>query len=181
MRPAVFLDRDGTLNHDIGWLHDFRDWVWIPGAIEALRLLNGSGYATVVDTNQAGVARGLYTEAHIAALHELVAAEAAAAGARIDAFYYCPHHPEFGDVRDCACRKPGPGMIVEAQRTLQIDLERSYIIGDRLSDVEAGRAAGVTGMLVKTGSGAEEYSTAPLDVPVFEDVLAAARFITGTR
>ena len=75
MRPAVFLDRDGTLNHDIGWLHDFRDWVWIPGALDAIRLLNESGYATVVVTNQGGVAKGIYTEAHIVTLHERVAAE----------------------------------------------------------------------------------------------------------
>jgi len=176
-RPAVFLDRDGTLNVEKGYVHRYSEWVWIPGAIEAIRRVNDAGYLAIVVSNQAGVARGLYTEAHIAVLHAQVAADAVQSGARIDAFYYCPHHPQFGTVRDCACRKPGPGMILQAQREHAIDLARSFMIGDKMSDIEAGRAAGVKSLLVSSGYGAGESAAAGPEVPVLPDVLAAVRYL----
>lgn len=177
MRPAVFLDRDGTLNVEKGYIHRYGDWEWIPGAIEAIRLLNDGGYLAIVITNQAGVARGMYTEAHIATLHEEVARDAAKQGARIDAFYYCPHHPQFGAVRDCVCHKPEPGMILQAQREERIELTGSFMIGDKMSDIEAGRAAGVRSLLVESGYGAEERAAAGAEVLVFPDVLAAVRYL----
>ena len=116
-KPAAFLDRDGVLNVDIGWLHKPQDCVWMDGAKEAVRLLNAANYFVFVVTNQAGVARGLYDEAKVLELHDWMSGELAAVGAHVDAYYYCPHHPE-GIVASyrqaCACRKPAPGMIERA-------------------------------------------------------------------
>jgi D-glycero-D-manno-heptose 1,7-bisphosphate phosphatase len=175
---AVFLDRDGTLNVETGYVHRAEEWEWVPGAIEALRLLNAAGYLAIVVTNQAGIARGLYAEADVAALHAHVAADAQKHGARIDAFYHCPHHPQFGAVRECGCRKPAPGLLLRAQRDFAIDLARSFMIGDKPGDIAAGRAAGVTPLLVETGYGREARAEVGADVPVFPDVLAAVRFAT---
>lgn len=154
-RPAAFLDRDGVLNHDHGYIHQAADFVWIDGAQAAVRRLNDEGYRVFVVTNQAGVARGLYSEAEIGLLHDWVAAELARAGARIDAFYHCPHHPEVGPPqyrRQCACRKPAPGMLLEAMATYPIDRARSFLIGDRETDIGAARAAGVEGHLFEGGN-----------------------------
>lgn len=152
--PAVFLDRDGTLNVEKNYLHRIEDWEWIPGAVEAIRRLNAAGYTVVVVTNQAGIARGLYGEAEVAALHDFVYRDLARRGARVDAFYHCPHHPDHGSA--CDCRKPAPGMILQAAAELGLDLGRSWLVGDKVSDVEAARAAGVRPILVRTGYGASE-------------------------
>lgn len=178
-RRAVFLDRDGTLNVDKGYVHAYRDWDWIPGAIDAIRLLNRNGYLAVVVSNQAGIARGSYSAHAVTALHARVAAELKRHGAHIDAFYFCPHHPQFGAVRDCDCRKPKPGLLLRAQSELGIALEQSFLIGDKLSDIEAGQAAGVRPLLVSTGYGSEHSRAAGAPSRVFADVLAAARFITN--
>lgn len=157
-RPAVFLDRDGTLNVEKEYLHRIEDWEWIPGAVEAVRMINQMGYLAIVVTNQAGVARGYYDEHNIDVLHRQVDKMLEVEGARIDAYYYCPHHPEYGDVRNCDCRKPAPGMLFAAQRDFDIDLTRSFMIGDKAIDVAAGVAAGVTPMMVMTGYGVVESS-----------------------
>ena len=179
-RAAVFLDRDGTINVEKEYLHRPEEFEFVPGAPEAIRLLNDAGFLVIVVTNQSGVARGYYDEAAVHRLHRFVDNELATSGASVDAYYLCPHHPRhgIGPYRtDCACRKPLPGMLIAAAEDLDIDLARSWIIGDKGSDVEAGRAAGCRPILVSTGYGAAEASLAGPDVTVCADILAAVRVI----
>jgi D-glycero-D-manno-heptose 1,7-bisphosphate phosphatase len=148
LRPAAFLDRDGVINIDHGFVHTVERFVWVEGAIAAIRWLNEHGYAVFVVTNQSGIARGYYDEAAVHALHAWMADELAAAGAHIDAFYFCPHHPEAvrEDLRlSCQCRKPNPGMLLRAFEEWPVARSGSFLIGDRLSDIEAARAAGIPG------------------------------------
>lgn len=149
-RPAVFFDRDGVLNRDIGYLHRAEAWEWIDGARAAVKSLNDRGYYVFVVTNQAGVARGLYGEQDIRALHGWVNAELAREGAHIDAFYYCPHHPE-GVVAAyrtlCECRKPGAQMLRDALAEWPVDVGASLLVGDRQSDLDAAAAAGIRAVL----------------------------------
>lgn len=180
-RAAVFLDRDGTLNVEVGYLNQFEDWEWIPGAVEAIRRINQMGYLAIVVTNQAGIARGYYDAPDMHELHRRVNRLLAQAGARIDAYYFCPHHPDHGEVRSCACRKPEPGMLLQARREFDIDLAGSWLIGDKLSDVEAGLRAGVSPILVLTGYGAQERGRVAPDIPCEADVLAAVRRIECSR
>ena len=172
LRRAVFLDRDGTINIEKTYLYRPEDWEWIPGAREAIKRFNNAGYLVVVVSNQAGVARGMYSEDDIFRLHAFVDRDLALVGARIDAYYFCPHHPEYGANRDCVCRKPKPGMLLQASDELAIDLSRSYLVGDKLTDVCAGLAAGVKPFLVKTGYGASETANAPQGTHVAEDLLS---------
>lgn len=157
--PAVFLDRDGTICKEVGYLAYPDQLELLPGSVEAIAQLNRSGIFVIVTTNQSGVARGYFTEADVAAVHRRLHELLAASGARLDAVYYCPHHPEKGAEPyrlDCECRKPKLGMIHRAQRDLPIDLDLSYVVGDKLSDIEFGKAAGLRTILVRTGYGAEE-------------------------
>jgi D-glycero-D-manno-heptose 1,7-bisphosphate phosphatase len=151
-RPAAFLDRDGVLNRDSGYVHTPDQFEWIPGAREAVKHLNEAGYFTFVVTNQAGVAHGYYDEASIHRLHEWMNAELRQAGARIDAFFHCPYHPE-GKVeayrRQSADRKPSPGMLLRARAEWPVDWSRSFLIGDRESDIAAAAAAGIPGHMFK--------------------------------
>ncbi len=179
-RNAVFLDRDGTINVEKSYLHRLEDWEWIPGAIDAIRRLNRAGYLVIVVTNQAGIARGMYGEEEVRKLHGQIDAMLASQGAHIDAYYYCPHHPDFGDQIACNCRKPAPGMILQARDDWVIDLSRSYIVGDKIADMEAGLAVGVMPILVATGYGAETRLTLPPGVCCVADVGAATRLILGT-
>lgn len=151
-RRAVFLDRDGTLNVEVNYLHRIADFVLIDGAAAAIQRLNEAGYVVVLVTNQAGIARGYYDEAALHTLHEHLVGVLAASGARIDAIYFCPHHPDWTDA--CACRKPAPGMLLQAAADHGLDLRRSWMIGDTRSDMQAGRAAGCRTVLVRTGYGA---------------------------
>jgi D-glycero-D-manno-heptose 1,7-bisphosphate phosphatase len=176
-RPAIFLDRDGTINVEKGYVHKFEDWEWLPGAVEAIRNFNRLKLPVIVVTNQAGVARGYYDASAIDALHARVDAALAREGARIDAYYYCPHHPEFGTDRHCRCRKPAPGMLLRASDQLDLDLERSYLVGDKMSDVLAARAAGATPLMVGTGYGRQESVDAAPACLFFNDLPAAAEFI----
>ena len=155
MHAAAFLDRGGVLNVDINHLHRVEDFVWIDGAIAALRRLSQRFARVVVVTNQSGIARGLYGEAEVQRLHAWMDATAAAQGARIDAFYYCPHHPTAGAgpyTRPCDCRKPEPGMLVRAIAEHAIDPDASLLIGDKDSDVEAARRGGVRGFRFPGGN-----------------------------
>ncbi|MCE5262690.1 MAG: HAD family hydrolase [Deltaproteobacteria bacterium] len=161
-QAAVFLDRDGTINEECGYIDRIEALRLIPGAAAAIRQINESGLKVVVVTNQSGVARGLFDEAFVgranARLSEMLAAE----GALIDAFYYCPHHPTEGKGRylqTCTCRKPAPGMLLKAAAELGIDRRRSYLVGDTLKDIEAGTRAGVRGILVRTGYGEESAAS----------------------
>ena len=155
-RGAVFFDRDGVLNEDIGYAHRPDQLRWMPGAREAVKRANDAGLFTFVVTNQAGVARGLYDEAAIVAFHQAMQADLWAIGAHMDGFESCPHHPDFGRDGsapvDCRRRKPGPGMILDLMARWTIDPARSLLIGDRESDVAAASAAGIAGHLYETGS-----------------------------
>ena len=185
-QPAAFLDRDGTLNVDVGYPDSLEKIVLIPGAVEAVRLLNRAGYAVVVVSNQSGVARGYFDEARVQAINRGVAEMFAQAGARIDGFYYCPHLPEAAVARyrrACGCRKPAPGMLQKAVREMHLDLARSLIIGDKYSDIAAGKALGLQAVLVRTGEGPRQHARYGADdaIPqpdyIADDVLAAVRWL----
>jgi len=180
-QKAVFMDRDGTINVEKNYLHKIDDWEWIQGAIEAIRRINQMGFKAVVVSNQAGVARGYYDMVAVEALHNAVDEQLTAAQAHIDGYYFCPHHPDFGSMQSCSCRKPEPGMLLAASRDLNIDLNQSYLIGDKRSDIEAALACGVTPVLVRTGYGAEEIAHCPPHVTVCDDILDAVRFIENAE
>jgi D-glycero-D-manno-heptose 1,7-bisphosphate phosphatase len=157
-RVAVFLDRDGTINEEVGHLDRMEKLQLIPGAAEAIRLINKSGMKTVVVTNQSGVARGFFEEEFVEKTHIYLRDILRAEGALIDAFYFCPHHPTEGRaeyLKICDCRKPAPGMLLRAAEELRIDPNHSYMVGDTLNDIEAGARAGAQGILVRTGYGEE--------------------------
>jgi D-glycero-D-manno-heptose 1,7-bisphosphate phosphatase len=159
LKPAVFLDRDGTLIDDVGFLATVDQVALYPWSADAVRLLSRGGFAIVVVTNQSGVARGFFSEASVAAVHDHLAAELARGGAAIDAWYHCPHLADADDQAyrlDCDCRKPKPGLVTRAARELGLDLARSVVVGDRWSDVALARAVGAAGVLVRTGVGARE-------------------------
>lgn len=179
-RRAVFLDRDGTINEEVNYLHRIEDFSFVPGAPEAIRRLKEAGFLVIVVTNQSGVARGYFPMEAVEALHRHIQAELAAAGTSIDAFYVCPHHPTAGagDYRtDCDCRKGNPGMLLRAARDHDIDLGRSYMIGDKSADLEAGERAGCRSLLVLTGYGAAERKRLKRKALFFRDVAAAADFV----
>ena len=145
MERAVFLDRDGTIIEDVGYLDDCSRMKFLPGAVESIRLLNKSGYKVIIVTNQAGVAKGYFSEDTLKEINSKMLKLMVAQGAYIDKIYYCPHHIE-GTIeeyrKECPWRKPNPGMIEEAAREYNLDLKNSYMIGDKISDMEAGRRAG---------------------------------------
>jgi D-glycero-D-manno-heptose 1,7-bisphosphate phosphatase len=154
-RPAVFFDRDGVLNEDCGYVFEIGRLKWINGAAEAVKAVNDSGYFAFVVTNQSGVARGLYDESHVDTLHNWMAGELAKRGAHIDAFEYCPYHPEAVVERYRQAsprRKPAPGMITDLLERYPVDVSRSLLIGDKSSDLEAAAAAGVRGFLFPGGN-----------------------------
>jgi D-glycero-D-manno-heptose 1,7-bisphosphate phosphatase len=155
-RPAIFLDRDGTVSEEVGYINHIDRFRIIPGAPEAIRQINQSGYLAVLVTNQAGVARGLFPESLVEAVHRRLVRELKDAGAHLDGIYFCPHHPLEGPApyrKACDCRKPAPGMIHRAVRDLNIDLSRAFMVGDNLSDLKLADNAGIPGVLVLTGYG----------------------------
>ncbi len=185
-RPAVFLDRDGTICEEVGYLSRPEQLVLIPGSAAAIQLLNQHGVFAVVTTNQSGVARGFFTETDVHAVHDHLQDLLAREGAKLDAIYYCPHHAEkgLGSYRvACECRKPLPGMIRRAADDFPIDLENSYVVGDKLTDVEFGKANGLRSVLVLTGYGQDELQkklvAAPAQEPDFvaENLQAAVSWI----
>ena len=147
-RAAIFLDRDGTLNVDTSHLYRIEDWRWIPGAKSAIRRFKAEGFLVIVVTNQSGIARGLYTAADVNRLHETINNELRAEDTEIDGFYFCPHHPDFGNKEICDCRKPNTGMLYSASIDHGIDLKKSWMIGDKQTDVTAGLTAGTRAVLV---------------------------------
>ena len=151
----------------------------IPGAVGAVRRLNEAGWLVVVVTNQSGVARGYYGEQEVSLLHRHMADELARGGGQVAGWYYCPHHPSGQEPynRQCDCRKPLPGMLLQAARELEIDLSRSWMVGDKLVDVQAGLAAGCRAVMVRTGYGQTESVDLPADLPVCDDLAAAVELI----
>lgn len=159
-RRAVFIDRDGTISEEVGYINHSSRFRLFPYSAEAIRHLNDSGWLAIVITNQAGVARGYFSEAMIETVHAQMKKEVTAAGGKIDAIYYCAHHPSVGEAPyriDCECRKPKPGLITRAANDLDIDLASSWMIGDRYSDVELARNAGVKSFFVLSGYGRGEW------------------------
>src|ERR1700736_3645312 len=157
-KPAVFFDRDGVLNEDSGYVFETSKLRWVEGAREAVKAANDAGYFVFVVTNQSGVARGLFEEAHVDALHKWMADDLATIGAHIDAFEYCPYHPEAVIERyrrESPRRKPAPGMIKDLLERFPVDVGRSILIGDKPTDLEAARAAGLRGYLFSGGHLAE--------------------------
>jgi D-glycero-D-manno-heptose 1,7-bisphosphate phosphatase len=179
MKRAVFLDRDGTINIEKDYLYQASDFEFIPGAPEAIRLLNQAGIMVVVVTNQSGVARGYYTEEDVLNLHSHIAKELEHSGAHVDAWLYCPHHPSGRGsyALPCNCRKPLPGMLQEAAARYDIDLENSTMIGDKRADIEAGQAAGGRTILVRTGYGSAEESHIGSETVVCDDILSAVKYL----
>lgn len=154
MHRAVFLDRDGTVNEEVGYLRNLAELRLIPGAGAAIKRLNDAGLKVVVVTNQSGVARGYFPESLVQEAHERLDRMLRREGARIDAVYYCPHHPTAGNSSYtvvCDCRKPGTGLIDRAARDHDIDVKNSFIIGDKWIDVELGQRAGARSILVQSG------------------------------
>ena len=179
MKRAAFLDRDGTINIEKDYLYRVEDFEFIPGAPEAIRLLNLAGMLVVVVTNQSGVARGYYTEDDVTTLHRHIDGELERFGAHIDLWLFCPHHPDgHGDYAiPCSCRKPLPGMLQEAAGRYDIDLGNSVMIGDKTADVEAGVAAGVRTILVRTGYGSDVAQGIGPQTTICDDLLAAVKYL----
>ena len=180
LHPAVFLDRDGTIAEEVGYLNHISRFRMFPFAAQAIMQLNRAGFPVIVITNQSGVARGYFPESLITAVHDLMTTQLAKQGAHVDALYYCPHR---GDDA-CACRKPRPGLLEQAARDHGLDLRRSFVVGDRHGDVELAHGVGARAILVRTGYGAGElqwHSTkwpAPPDF-IAADLSAAAEWIVS--
>lgn len=184
MKPAVFLDRDGTMIHDVGYLARREDLKWFPFTIDAVRLLNRAGFLVFVVTNQGGIGLGLLTEAFVRETHHLMAETLAASGAHVNGWLFCPHHPRaiVPELRvPCACRKPGRGLIDAAVGDHQVDLARSFVIGDKQIDVDLAAAFGGRGVLVRTGDGDKELVRHGGQMPgaahVAPDLMAATAWI----
>ncbi|HVL69318.1 MAG TPA: HAD family hydrolase [Vicinamibacterales bacterium] len=180
---AVFIDRDGTLIREAGYLNEFERLELFPYTVDAVRQLNRAGLVVVVITNQAGIARGIVSDDFVARAHARISETLAAGGAHVDRYYHCPHHPR-GVVPElsirCECRKPAPGLWREAARDLSLDLARSYSIGDRWRDVQAARTAGTAAVMVRTGYGSREESAPPPGVSadaIVDNLAAAAGWI----
>ncbi|MBD3235149.1 MAG: HAD-IIIA family hydrolase [Candidatus Eisenbacteria bacterium] len=179
-RPAVFLDRDGVLVRLVPYLSRVHQLELYPGVAPALATLERAGFALVVVTNQSALARGLLTWPELQRIHRKLREMLHAGGVVLDGIYVCPHHPRWHG--PCPCRKPEPGLLLQAADDLGLDLASSYLVGDRLDDVEAAARAGATGILVKTGYGTEE-ARKPLAVtiPIRDDLPAAAEWILNAQ
>lgn len=184
-RPAVFLDRDGTINEQRGYINHISRFVLLPGTAEAVRLLNEHGFLAIIVTNQSGVARGYFPIELVNEVHEHLKELLRKEGAYVDGIFFCPHYHrgEVGEYTiECNCRKPRPGLIEKARKNLDIDMAGSYLIGDRVSDIELAKRCNLKGVLVKTGYGKGdlEYvfpNSRAKPLHVAKDLLAAVRWI----
>jgi D-glycero-D-manno-heptose 1,7-bisphosphate phosphatase len=155
-KPAVFLDRDGTINEQMGYINHTCRFKMLPGAAEAIKKLNDADIPVVVVSNQSGLARGYFPEELLTAVHDKMNKLLAETGAHVDGIYYCPHHPEAKEERfraACNCRKPKPGLVLQASEEMGLDPKRSYLVGDRWSDIKTAANCGATSILVRTGYG----------------------------
>lgn len=177
----VILDRDGVINEDSpDYIKSPAEWIPIPGSLEAIARLNHAGWRVVVISNQSGIARGLFDLNTLFAIHDKMQRQCAELGGRIDGVFFCPHGPEDG----CDCRKPKPGLLKEAGRRLQVDLNEVPVIGDSLRDLEAAAAAGAQPILVKTGNGAKTAASLPAKFPnvrVFDNLAAASAALVSVK
>jgi D-glycero-D-manno-heptose 1,7-bisphosphate phosphatase len=169
LRPAVFLDRDGTIIEEVGYLNHVSRLRLLPSAPEAIRRLNAAQLPVIVVTNQSGVGRGYFPESLVSEVHALMAHQLAASGAHLDGIYYCPH----SSTQECECRKPKPGMVQQAAREHSLDLSRSFVVGDRKGDIELANRAGGRGVLVRTGYGEGELAWHMAGWAVQPDFVAA--------
>ncbi len=184
-KAAVFIDRDGTINEQMGYINHLSRFHLLPGVAAAIRLLNEHSVPVIVVTNQSGLARGYFPETLLAEVHEAMNQRLQAEGARLDGVYVCPHHPEAKEERyrqSCQCRKPKPGLFMQAAADHDLDLSKSYVVGDRWSDLKAAAACGAKGILVLTGYGRgdQQFIGPRQEVQpcyVAEDLLAAVRWI----
>ncbi len=178
---AIFLDRDGTINVEKNYLIDPTEFEFIPGVPQALKSLQSVGYLLIVVTNQSGIGRGFFSKEQVERLHQHMLDLLVREGVQIDAIYFCPHHPTAGDgdyLQDCDCRKGKPGMLLKAADELKIDLKRSFMVGDKKADLDAGLSAGCCPILVRTGYGTRWTESAQeLDCYIVDDLPAAANFI----
>lgn len=183
IRPkAAFIDRDGVINEERNYVHRIEDFVLLPGVAQGLALLRDAGFRLIVVTNQAGIARGYYDKNAMDLLHVHMCELLAQQGVSLEAIYFCPHHP-LGSVPslavECNCRKPSPGMLLQAAQDFDLDLAASVLIGDKLSDVQAGRRAGVGRMvIVESGHNVDSAALQQAD-DVALDLLAAAQLLTA--
>jgi len=168
LRPAVFLDRDGTITEEVGYLNHASRFRMFPFVAAAIRRLNAAGLPVIVVTNQSGVGRGYFPESLVHTVHELMAYQLAQAGAKVDAIYYCPHT----SAENCNCRKPKIGMLERAAHDHALDLQRSFVVGDRFGDMELARNARARGVLVRTGYGEGELAWHAAKWPVQPDFVA---------
>ncbi len=174
-RPAIFMDRDGTISHEVGYVNHASRFRLYPWSVDAVRTINGAGWLAVVVTNQAGVARGYFPESVLRDVQQMLVDRLEAGGARLDAVYACMHHPTVGRApyrMDCNCRKPRPGLLRRAEAELGADLRRSWVIGDRHSDLQLAWNAGAYGALVKTGYGIGELTHLARSWPRPPDLVA---------
>ena len=180
---AVFIDRDGTLNEDPGYLSDPAEVVLYPDTGEALALLKKYGFLLIVISNQSGIARGLMTAKEVDAVNDRINFYLGEYKVKIDAFYYCPAHPDFSSEEECKCRKPSPKLLFDAASEFNVDLQKSYFIGDTATDIECGKNAGIKTILVRTGKGEESFSILQKEnnFPTFvaDNLLNASKFILG--
>ena len=190
-RRTVFLDRDGTINVEVNYLRRPQDVALLPGAGQAIARLNAAGLRVVVVSNQAGLAKGLFDEGDLALVQLEINRRLKAAGARVDAWYFCPHHPE-GEVAElaivCACRKPAPGLVLMAAQEMGLELTGSYLVGDRLRDIACAARAGLTGVLVQSGhpdwppaSAEEEPAFVAADLAAAVDWILADMAVQGRQ
>jgi D-glycero-D-manno-heptose 1,7-bisphosphate phosphatase len=186
-RPAVFIDRDGTISEEVGYINHASRFNLFPYAAQAIKHLNDNDWLAIVITNQAGVARGYFSEDLVQEIHSAMTKELESSGAKLDAVYYCAHHPSVGEPPyrfDCDCRKPKPGLIARAAQEFNIDLAASWMVGDRYSDVELARNAGVNSMFVMSGYGRGEWEHQRANWKnqpdlVADDLLEAVRVIVA--
>ncbi len=185
LRPAVFLDRDGTINEQMGYINHTCRFQLLPGAAEAIKKLNDLTIPVVVISNQSGLARGYFPEELLGEVHEKMNSLLAEKGAHVDGIYYCPHHPEAKEERfraTCSCRKPKPGLVLAASEQLNLDPERSFVVGDRWSDIKTAANCGAKSVLVRTGYGRgdEQYIGPQQEIQpdyIAEDLMEAVEWI----
>ncbi len=180
---AVFLDRDGTINIEKDYLHKIEDFEFETGALEGIKIITELGYKIIVVTNQSGIARGYYTEKDLEKLNNFMMKKVEEFGGKIEKCYFCPHHVDgIGEYKkDCDCRKPNPNMLLQGAKEFKINLKESFMVGDKISDIEAGIAAGATPILVKTGYGKKTLAKEKVNCEVFENLFQFALYLKNLK